>query len=85
MLFGLQLIVNILVFLLLFNLNWLFEKGKNPDYAGGPSSKSVLIPVILGTVLTLLDVLRIQFLVQLAVLAVLAVVLYWVFSIFTRK
>lgn len=85
MLFGLQLIVNILVFLFLFNLNWLFEKRKNPDYAGGPSPKSVFIPVILGTVLTLLDVLRIQFLVQLAVLAVLAVVLYWVFSIFTRK
>ena len=85
MLFILQLLLNILVFLVLFNLNWVIEKSKNPSRVDPPAPKSVVIPVILGTVLTLLDVLRIQFLIQLAVLAVVAAGLYWVFSIFTRR
>lgn len=85
MLFLLQLVLNILVFLILFNLNWVIEKSKNPHQVGTPAVKAVVIPIILGTALTLLDMLRIQVLVQLAVLAALAAVLYWVFSIFTRR
>lgn len=85
MLFGISLIINILVFLLLFNLSWLIEKRKNSELPPPPVSKSILMPVMLGLALTILDTMRIQFAMQLGILLVLAGLLYWAFSIFLRK
>jgi len=85
MLFVVSLILNILVFLLLFNLPWLVERRKRPGQPGGPPFKSVVMPVTLGVALTILDAMRLQFFMQMGILMVLAAVLYGIFSIFLRK
>ena len=65
LLFGLSLLINVSIFLLLFNLPYLAEKRQNPQTQQRPS---FFIPATLGFVLTVLDAMRIQILIILFII-----------------
>jgi hypothetical protein len=80
---AISLFVNILAFWLLFNLPWLL-RDRRPG-AGDPPQRQWAMPLALGIALTVLDALRVQFLLQMGVLAGLGALMYWGRSIFLRR
>jgi len=81
--FWISLLLNCLIFVILINLIRWAKFRQRPD--SGSFRPSILFPVALGLLLTLLDSMRLVFIQQLAVFLVLAVLMYKIFSVFQRK
>lgn len=74
----LSLIINTVVFLLLFNWSYLQKKRLNPAYPSKPVAQSILFPVGLGIAYTLLvDAYKGLFYYQLILFLIVAAVLFW--------
>jgi len=81
--FWISLLLNSLLFLAIINLGrWVKFRQKEEQESFRPS---ILFPVALGVVLTLLDSLRLVFFQQLVVFIIAAVLIYKLISIFQGK
>ncbi|MGE5544831.1 MAG: hypothetical protein ACM3UW_07670 [Bacillota bacterium] len=81
--FWISLLLNCFLFFAIINLGrWVKYRQKE---GREPFRPSILFPVALGTVLTLLDGLRLVFLQQLVVFLIAAVLIYKLISVFQGK
>jgi len=81
--FWISLILNCLLFLAIINLGYWARHRRNKE--AYPFYPSILLPVALGTVLTLIDSLRLSFLQQLVFFLIAAALIYWLISIFLGR
>ncbi len=80
-----SLLINILVFLMLFNWSYIRNRRDNPDYPSQPISRSLILPISLGIAYTLLiDMYKGIFYYQLFMFLIVAAVLIWKLGI-SRK
>ncbi len=81
--FWISLLLNYLLFFAVINLGrWVkFRQSQGHE----PFRPSILFPVALGTVLTLLDSLRLVFFQQLVIFIIAAVLIYKLISVFQGK
>ncbi len=81
--FWISLLLNCLIFVIIINLIRWAKFRRQPD--ADSFRPSILFPVALGLVLTLLDSLRLVFIQQLALFLVAAALIYKLISVFQRK
>jgi hypothetical protein len=73
-----SLVINVLVFLLLFNWSYIKNRREKPDFPPKPISRSLLFPISLGIAYTfLIDMYKGIFYYQLFLFLIVAVVLFW--------
>lgn len=78
----LSLLVNTLLFFIIFNLSYIKQKKADPHYPDKPFSKLVLFPLALGIIFTLIvDVFKGIFIYQIIIFIIAALLLYWIFYI----
>jgi lipoprotein signal peptidase len=81
-----SLIINVLVFLLLFNWSYIQNRRENSDYPVKPISRSLMLPISLGIAYTLLvDMYKGLFYYQLLLFFIVAGVLFWKFYGWKKK
>ena len=82
----LSLVINTLLFFLVFNVSYIKKKRENPEYPDKPLAKLILFPLALGIVFTLIvDVFKGIMLYQLLFFLVAALLLYWIFYVMSKK
>ncbi len=75
-----SLIINVVLFFLIFNLGYLKNKKANPNYPNKPFAQLVVFPLILGILFTLIvDVFKGILFYQLIIFIIVAIILYCVF------
>lgn len=76
----LSLLVNTLLFFIIFNLSYIKQKKADPKYPDKPFSKLALFPLALGVIFTLIvDVFKGIFIYQIIIFIISALLLYWIF------
>jgi len=82
----LSLILNTLLFFVVFNISYINQKRLDPDYPDKPFSKLVLFPLALGIVFTLIiDMFKGIFIYQMLLFGLAALFLYWIFYVIGKK
>lgn len=82
----LSIVLNVLLFFLLINWNYLSEKRRNPNHPDRSLSLLVGLPLALGIVFTLVNrVFRFMFFYQIVIFIVLAALIYWSFFLTKKK
>ncbi len=81
-----SLIINCILFFLLFNIGYIKKRRSDPDYPDKPFSKMVVFPLALGILFTLLmDVMKGLMFYQIIIFIFAAVMLYLFFYVFNAK
>jgi len=81
-----SLLINMVIFFLLFNIGYIRNKRLNPGYPDKPVTQAFLFPLALAVAFTLLfDVFKGLFIYQLLIFAVVAGILYWLFYVVAKK
>lgn len=76
-----SLLVNITVFLLIFNWSYIMKRRKLPNYPSGSVGRTILLPISLGIAYTfLIDVYKGIFYYQLFLFFIVAGFLFWKFG-----
>lgn len=76
--FLINLTLNCLIFIVILNIGqWLSNRQRSNTHVG----YSLMLPLALGTALTLVDSLRIGFLWQLVLFIIAVILIYWIFSV----
>jgi L-cystine uptake protein TcyP (sodium:dicarboxylate symporter family) len=80
-----SLLINTVVFFVILNLSYFKKKRNNPDYPEKPFSQTVLFPLCLGIVFTLImDAFKGIIFYQFILFIVAALLLYWIFFMIRR-
>jgi len=82
----LSLVLNTVLFMVIFNISYWRKKRDNPDYPSKSFGKMILFPLSLGIVFTLIiDVFKGIFIYQMLIFVLAALVLYWFFYVIIPK
>ncbi|MEN6460628.1 MAG: hypothetical protein ABFC94_04560 [Syntrophomonas sp.] len=80
-----SLLLNTIIFFVVLNLSYFKKKRNDPDYPDKPFTQSVLFPLCLGIVFTLIvDAFKGIMIYQIILFMVAAILLYWIFYMVRR-